>query len=159
MASEGFADPGVTGLEDVVVRNLRPADLDRVVKIDEQITGRSRRAYFEKKVEEALALSGIRISLGAEVDDHLVGFLLARLYYGEFGLPEPTAIIDTVGVDLGYRGRNVGTALFAQLETNLGALGIEKIQTHVDWEYQGLIGFLAAKGFAPAPFLTLERRL
>lgn len=159
MASENHGDPGVTGTEHVIVRNLRPADLDRVTRIDELITGRSRRAYFEKKVEEAIALADIRISLGAEVDDHLVGFLLARLYYGEFGLPEPSAIIDTVGVDPEYRGRSVGTALFEQLSTNLRALGIEKIQTHVDWEYQPLIGFLAAKGFAPAPFLTLEKRL
>jgi len=142
---------------EVVVRNLEPADLDRVVRIDELVTGSRRRGYFEKKVEEAL--SGIRISLGAELDDHVVGFLLARLYYGEFGLPEPKAIIDTVGVDPDYGGRGVGRALFDQLETNLRGIGIEAIRTHVDWRYQPLIGWLAGRDFAPAPVITLEKRL
>lgn len=148
-----------TTTQKVLVRNLRTDDLDRVVRIDELVTGTRRRAYFEKKVEEALALSGIRISLGAEIDDHLVGFLLARLYYGEFGLPEPKAIIDTVGVDPAYGGKGVGGALLDQFETNLRGIGIEAIQTHVDWTYQSLIGFLGARDFSPAPVLTLEKRL
>jgi ribosomal protein S18 acetylase RimI-like enzyme len=149
-------DSGLTG---VVVRNLRAADLDRVVRIDGKSTGRSRRDYFQKTIDEATALSGSRISLGAELEEQLIGFLLVRIYHGEFGLPEPKAVIDAVGVDPEYRSRGVGMALLERLEEELRELEIEVVQTHVDWQYLDLIGFLGHAGFEPTPVVTLEKRL
>jgi hypothetical protein len=35
---------------------------------------------------------------------------LGRLYYGEFGLPEPVAIVDSIGVHPELKGRHVGRA-------------------------------------------------
>lgn len=154
-----FLPPGHTGLEHVTVRNLRPADLDAVVRVDGRVTGHARPEYFQKKLEEALRDTGIRISLAAETEGCFAGFLLGRLYYGEFGRPEPVAIVDTIGVDPDFRGRKVGTALFDQLERNVRAMGIERIQTQVDWKYQDLIGFLGRSGFRPAPALCLEKPL
>jgi len=154
-----FSEPGSTSLDHVVVRDLNLADLDRIVRIDALEVGRSRREYYVKKLGEAVTESGIRISLAAEVDGELAGFILGRLYYGEFGLPEPAAIIDSIGVDPLYRGRQIGRALLAQLETNLRGLGIESIQTQVAWNHFGLLRFLAADGFEPAPVLCLQKRL
>jgi len=37
------------------------------------------------------AETGIKVSLAGELDDCFCGFLLARVYYGEFGAPEPVA--------------------------------------------------------------------
>jgi ribosomal protein S18 acetylase RimI-like enzyme len=157
--NELFREPGVTGLENVVVRDLRVGDLEAIVRIDARLSGRHRREYFQKKLGEATRESGIRISLVAEIDGSVAGFLLGRLYYGEFGLPEPTAIVDSIGVDPGRKGQGVGTALMRQLETNLRAIGIESIQTQVEWLQAGLLGFLASEGFRPIPTLTLEKRL
>ena len=81
------------------------------------------------------------------------------MYYGEFGVPEPFATIDTIGVDPDFGGRKVGSALLDQLETNMRGIGVETIQTQVDWKYQELIGFLASRDFRPAPVLCLEKRL
>lgn len=156
---EIFREPGVTGLEGVSVRDLRAADLDAMVRIDARIGGRSRREYYQRKLEEATRDTGLRISLAAETEGTFAGFLLARLYYGEFGVPEPLAIVDTIGVDPELRGRHVGAALFSQLETNLRAVGIERIRTEVDWDRFELLGFLAARGFRPAPSLVLEKAI
>lgn len=152
-------EPGVTGLANVAVRDLRPGDLDAVVRIDARLSGRQRREYFQKKIAEATRESAIRISLLAELEGCVVGFLLGRLYYGEFGLPEPTAIVDSIGVDPDFRGRHVGSALIAQLEANMRAIGIETIQTQVEWRQSDLLGFLGAAGFCPVPTLTLEKSL
>jgi ribosomal protein S18 acetylase RimI-like enzyme len=156
---ELFQTPGSSTLDAVLVRNLELDDLEHVVRIDAKASGRSRREYYQRKLTEAVRESGIRISLAAELDGVFTGFLMGRLYYGEFGLPEPTAIIDSIGVDPEFRGRNVGQALMAQLETNLRGMGIESIQTQVDWQHFGLLGFLARVGFKPAPVLTLAKHL
>lgn len=162
MASERedlFREPGTTGLEGIDVRDLRSEDLDAVVRIDAHVSGRTRREYYQRKLAEATRESGIRISLAAETEGTFAGFLLGRLYYGEFGLPEPVAIVDSIGVDPKLRGRHVGRALLAQLETNLKAIGIETIQTQVDWNHFELLGFLRTLAFQPTPVLTLQKRL
>lgn len=152
-------EPGTTGFEHVLVRNLTPGDLDPVVRIDARAGGRSRRGYYEKKLVEAVGESSLKISLAAEVDGIMVGFVIGRLYYGEFGIPEPAAIVDSIGVDPDYRGKKVGAALMYQLEMNLKAVGIETIQTQVAWNQQELLRFMESQGFVPEPVLTLKKTL
>ncbi len=145
--------------QQVPVRILREDDLDAIARIDQHIVGRSRRDYLEVKLREALHDTRLKVSLGAEVDGILVGFLLGRLYYGEFGIPEPVAIIDTIGVDPGMRGTGIGHALMDQFKTNLRAVGIEAIQTQAAWNEWDLLRFLGGVGFEPAPRVFLEARI
>lgn len=159
MDEDWTSEPGVTGLEGVLVRELNLRDLEGVVRIDLRRSGRSRHEYYARKLQEAVGESGVRISLAAEIDGRLVGFMLGRLYYGEFGVPEPTAIIDSLGVDPDYKGQHVGAALLAQLETNLRGFGIETVRTEVPWDHLDLLGFLGSHGFQPAPVLTLQKKL
>lgn len=156
---ETYQEPGVLETDAVSVRDLRPEDLDRVVRIDAQRSGRTRTEYYQRKFQEALKESSPRISLAAEIDGMLVGFLIGRLYYGEFGLPEPTAVVDSLGVDPEFAGKHVGQALMRQLTGNMRSLGIVSIRTEVDWNAQDIIGFMARQGFQPAPRLCLELRL
>ena len=159
MTDDIFREPGTTGLEGITVRDLRPDDLEAMVRIDAQISGRSRREYYQRKIEEATRESGIKISLAAETEGMFAGFVLGRLYYGEFGLPEPVAIVDSIGVHPELKGRHVGRALFAQLESNLRAIGIESIQTQVEWNHFELLGFLRSLDFHPVPTLSLQKKL
>jgi ribosomal protein S18 acetylase RimI-like enzyme len=140
----------------ISVRNLRKQDLEAVIQIDARITGRPRRGYFEVKLKQALADTGIVISLGGEVDGRLAGFLLARVYQGEFGTMEPVAVLDTIGVAPLAARRGVGRALLAQLRANLLALGIERIETEVSWDDQQLLSYFHHAGFRPAPRLCLD---
>lgn len=144
--------------ERVLVRVLSADDLDAIVRVDRRIVGRSRRDYLRQKLEEALRDSRIMVSLGAEVDGNLVGFLMGRLYYGEFGVAEPVALLDTIGVDPERPRAGIGRALIDQFKTNLRAVGIEKIQTQAAWNEWELLGFLEASGFRPEPrvFLSAE---
>lgn len=141
---------------EIVIRNLRPEDCARLVRMDAQITGRTRQAWFEGKLRRALAESDVQISLGAEVDGTLVGAMLGALHYGEFGLPEPIAILDTVLVDRGMQRRGVARAILLQLVKNLRAFGIERLRTEVAWDDRELVGFFAHAGFRPVPSLVLE---
>lgn len=154
-----FREPGTTGLEAITVRELRAGDLEAIVRIDAGTTGRRRPEYYQRKLAEATRESGIKISLAAETEGMFAGFLLGRLYYGEFGLPEPVAIVDSIGVRPELKGRHVGRALFEQLETNLRAIGIETIQTQVEWSHFELLGFLKTLDFRPVPTLSLQKKL
>ena len=96
-----------TNLEEqtVVVRRLRPDDLEAVVALDAKNTGRKRDEYFKVKLEQNLAETGIQVSLAAELDGAFVGFLLARVFYGEFGTMEQVAVLDTFARCSGSCGR------------------------------------------------------
>ncbi len=148
--------PGALDTDRILVRSLRAGDLDAMVRVDQKIVGRSRRRYLETKLRDALEPGALKISLAAEEDGALAGFLLASLYYGEFGLPEPAAVLDTLAVDPERRGRKFGKALVRQLVTNLRALGIERVRTEVAWDQLELMGFLAHQGFAPSNRFCLD---
>ena len=139
----------------VVVRRLRPDDLEAVIALDARSAGRRRDEYFKLKLRQALADTGIQVSLAAELDGSLAGFLLARVYYGEFGITDRAAVLDTIGVRPELRGRHVGSALLGQLRTNLLGLGIERLETEVAWEALELIAFFHREGFRPAERLCL----
>lgn len=150
---------GELDTDHVLVRALRAEDLDAIVRIDRQATGRNRSTYYEGKVAAALQANAVHTSLVAELDDHVVGFMIARVYYGEFGRSEPTAIVDSIGVDRGYQRRKVGDALMRQLLMNLRALGVEHLESLVDWDQQELMQFFAHHEFKPAPRLCLRLSL
>jgi ribosomal protein S18 acetylase RimI-like enzyme len=142
--------------QDVLIRNLLPGDQHAVVSIDARSMGRMRTEFFKVKLRQAFADTSIAISLAAVCDGTVVGFLLARVYYGEFGRVDPAAVIDVLGVHPDFRGRHVASAMLEQLRTNLGALGIHTIQTEVAWDNPELLTFFNHEGFVPAKRLCLD---
>ncbi len=142
-----------------VVRALKPGDCARLVRMDQAVSGRNRTAWYEGKIRRALEDADVRISLGAEVDGIVVGALLGSVHYGEFGQPEPVAILDTVLVDPAFARRGIATAMLQQLLLNLAALRIERLRTEVSWDQFDLTEFFAKAGFVPVPRLVLELRV
>lgn len=140
----------------MITRTLQLDDQFRLVRMDKALTGRTREQWYAGRLKRSLTDSDVCISLGAEVDGTLVGALMGLLQYGEFGQPEPMAILDTILVDPAFRGRGIGRALLSQLTKNLRALHIERLRTEVDWTDHELTQFLAHAGFAPVPRLVLE---
>ena len=141
------------------VRIMRMDDLDAVVRIDAAATGRARPRYFELMLQRTLAMAGLQISLVAEREDRVVGFAIGSLYYGEFGMTEPTASIDAIGVEPASRRHHVAHALFEQLRRNVAAVGVTSIRTEVAWNDFDLLAFFRSEKFAPAARLCLERTI
>jgi ribosomal protein S18 acetylase RimI-like enzyme len=132
------------------VRGMRPEDVPDIVRIDRHITGRDRGEYVRRKLAETLTDSAIRVSLTARQDDAVAGYLMARVDLGDFGRTEPTAVIDTIGVDPAWAHRGIGHALVSQLFANLGALQVERVETIVAPRDHALSGFLYDVGFGPS---------
>jgi ribosomal protein S18 acetylase RimI-like enzyme len=145
--------------KDIEVRLLGAEDLEAVVRIDAQATGHPRRDYFRLRLERALIDTSVRISLAAVIDGSVVGFLLGSVFYGDFGIPEPMATIDAIGVEAARAKHGVGRALWRQLATNLKGMRIDRVETQVEWSSLELLAFFHKLGFRPASRLCLERAL
>lgn len=159
MNSQRTEDPGILETDAVLVRTMSETDLEAVVAIDARATGRRRPRYFQLMLQRATKQAGLQVSLVAELEGRTAGFLIASLYYGEYGVMEPSASIDAISVDPASRGRQVGHALMRQLRLNLGALHISTLRTEVSWDDSDLMAFFKREGFVPAPRLCLERKL
>jgi len=139
------------------IRPLKPSDLDRVVDIDRQITGRGRKVFFEKRLEAALADTDGFIAVAAETDGTLSGFAIARLQNGEFGVDHRVAVIDVIGVDPDSQSHGQGKLLLDGLTVKAKKLGITELKTQVSWHDNDLIQFFANADFLLAPSQVLER--
>ncbi len=153
------ADFGPLARDRIPVRSMVDGDLHAIIAIDHHITGRDRSAYFERKLEEALRESDVRISLVAQLDGRPVVFIMARVDLGELGRTDSAAIMDTIGVDPDYASRGVGRALLTQLLINLMTLRVDKVLTEVDWSARELLGFLDRCGFRPSSYLCFDRNI
>jgi GNAT superfamily N-acetyltransferase len=142
--------------ERVVLRAVHCGDLERLLQLDEQITGQSRRDWFERRLN--FVPGDVRFSLGAEVDGALVGAVLGSLRNGELGSAEPICVIDAVLVDRPFRGRGVAAVLLRRLAENLSGLGVSRWRMKVAWKLHALDYFLGDKGFLLSPRPPPERR-
>ena len=143
----------------VIVRSMREDDLDAVVAIDATSTGRRRPHYFRRMLERTVKEADFQISLVAEVDGVIAGCVIATLFYGEYGVMEPAASIDAVGVLHEYRRQHVARALVRQLRLNLSALRIDSLRTEVRWDDFELLRFFKSEGFSPGTRICLERSI
>ena len=156
MNSKPVDEPGMLETDSVPVRVMSERDLEAVVSIDAAATGRRRPRYFELMLERAVKQAALQVSLAAELEGCVVGFVIASLYYGEYGVSEPTASLDAIGVHPAYRGQHVARALLRQLRVNLAALHVTTLRTEVSWDDFDLLAFFKREGFSPACRLCLD---
>ena len=145
-------------LESVKIRRLQKSDLDAIVEIDEKVLGENRRNYWERKLELMNNRSS-QISLVAEVEGEVQGFILGDVSGWEFGVPETVGWIDTIGIDPAYQKKGLATALSRELIQNLKALRVETIYTLVSWNDWDLLQFFHAMGFTRGDMINLELKI
>lgn len=142
------------------MRVMRRDDLDAVAAIDELVSKLQRREYYDRKIESVtMNPHNINTSLVAEVDGKVVGFIMGDVYFGEFGIPETSGTIDTIGVHPDYQSRGVAHDLMDQFLTNMKAVGVSKIYTLVNWNDFALERFFARHKFQPSKRVNLELQL
>jgi ribosomal protein S18 acetylase RimI-like enzyme len=144
---------------ELLVRTLKASDLEDIIRIDANNFGEPRRDYYRLKLELAMAETSVRMSLGAELDGMLVGFLFGSVFYGDYGMPERVATLDTLGVHPDFARRGVATALWDQFIGNLKGLRVDRIRTQVPWSNWQLMTFFQKLGFAPGSHICIDRTL
>jgi len=145
-------------MENVKIRALRKEDLDAIVEIDERVLGENRRNYWERKLE-LMNNKASQISLVAELEGRVVGFILGDISGWEFGVPETIGWIDTIGVEPAYQKKGLATALARELVQNLKSFGVKTIYTLVSWNDWDLLQFFHAMGFSRGDMINLELKI
>ncbi|MFP4088133.1 MAG: GNAT family N-acetyltransferase [Desulfobacteraceae bacterium] len=144
----------------VTIRLMEAGDFDAVVEIDGKILKTSRPEYYEQKFEKLFQSKDyLPVSLVAEADGKVVGFVMGELYLGEYGIFQEEATLDTIGVDPDYRHQGVGEQLINEFVAHLRDVGVQKINTLVAWNDTNLIRFFSANRFSPSNTMNLERTL
>lgn len=143
----------------VAIRVMNEGDLEAITAIDCMYFGSERPEYYKEKLDAATRGAGINASLVAEVEGTVVGFVMGRLYTGEFGIPETTANLDTIGVHPMAGNKGVAGKLLEQFCDQMSKLGVTTIHTVVDWNDKNLMLFFHRSGFVPSKRLSLEFNL
>jgi len=140
---------------------MKAEDFDAVVAIDQKVLKATRPEYYETKFEKLFKSSDyLPTSLVAEGDNGaVVGFVMGVLYMGEYGIYQEEATLDTIGVDPDYQHLGIGKRLINEFLDHLKKLGVQKINTLVDWNDSKLIHFFSANQFNPSRSINLERSL
>jgi ribosomal protein S18 acetylase RimI-like enzyme len=148
-------------LSTIKIRLMQANDFDAVVGIDNKVLSASRKEYYELKFEKLFNSNDyLPASLVAEEEDGtLVGFVMGELYMGEYGIFQEGATLDTIGVDPEYQQRGIGEQLINEFVDHLRKLGVQKINTLVDWNDSKLIHFFSTNQFSPSKTINLERSL
>lgn len=152
-------DPNALSRDRVPCRSMQDADLAKIIKIDHALSGTDRTAYCTRKQREILHQSGVQVSLVTLQDGFVVGFIMARVDFGEFGHTSREAVMDMVGVDPMFQGQGIGQILMAKLIANLSILHVDTVRTEVNWDALGMIDYFRRTGFQPAQRLTLRKTL
>jgi len=145
-------------LENVKIRALKAEDMDAIVNIDERVLGEERKNYWERRLR-LMNHRSTQISLVAEVQGEVVGFILGEVSGWEFGVPETIGWMDTIGIDPAYQKKGVATALARELIQNLKAIGVRAIYTLVSWNDWDLLQFFHSMGFTRGDMINLELKI
>ncbi len=142
---------------DVSVRAIEPSDLPALMQIDEKLSSQTRKEYWDRRLEMA-ALRPPWMSLVAETDGRIAGFLFGWVAESEFGMSQPTAWVDLIGVDPPYRGRGIAHALIDRFVRSAEQLrGIQKVATLIDLAQADVREFFLRQGFHHGPMIQMER--
>ena len=157
--SSGDMRGGAASRRAINVRPVEMADLAAIVSIDEKLSGQTRKEYWLQRLEIA-TLRPPWMSLVAESDGRVVGFLLGWVGESEFGMAQPTGWVDLVGVDPSYRGRGVAQTLLQRfVDSGRELRAIEKVATLIDLGQADVREFFTRLGFHHGPMVQMEREV
>jgi ribosomal protein S18 acetylase RimI-like enzyme len=95
------------------------------------------------------------LSLIAEYEGHLVGFLLARLIYA--GLPMTgVAVMFFIAINPEYQAQGIGSLLINNLKSNCKAAGIKAVRALVPKDDTRMMQYFKKAGFSPSQIINLD---
>jgi ribosomal protein S18 acetylase RimI-like enzyme len=142
-------------LKDIVIRKLRAHDADDIVRIRKAITKESSSEEHRKAIAYE-AEKEDRVGFVAEHNNRVVGYMIAYIVYGGFGL-EKSAWIGFFGVEPKYMGSGIGKRLAKEIFDVIKDRGIKSIFTSVRWDSTDLLSFFKSLGFDRCEFINLKK--
>ena len=135
------------------VRQAILEDAPRITALDAEQTGVVKPGHFRRMLAECRPPQGV--SLVAEREGELLGYVLGEVRAWEFGSP-PTGWILAVAVAPECRGEGLGAKLVSEACRALSATGAKAVRTMVDRRSVEMLRFFRGAGFVAGPFMEME---
>ena len=149
----------------IAVRPMRADDAGDVRDLDQLILGDDRSATWDAHVARFLEISDYETLVHPPVGcfvarqgGRLLGFILAEMQAGEYGLPRGLWIV-AVGVHPDARRQGVGRMLVEQVVRQCKQTGVSDIYAVLRPEDARDIEFLSSCGLSQTPITVLGRRI
>lgn len=129
----------------VNIREMNEGDIDGVLAVDRKITAQDR-ALTYSTVPESFLGGQIDMSVVAEIEDVIVGFLLGRVVDSPFD-PVDIALIKVIGVDPACRRLHIGKMLVDAFMENCKKRGVDSVHAMVSVHDWWMLSFLRSLEF------------
>jgi len=144
-------------IEGLKIRKIKPEDAEELERIQSLITKSSSKTDFKKIIQEQLKKDK-DVSLVAEVNGKVVGYMISYMIYAGFGI-DKSAWIATFGIDPKFMGQGIGKRLAEETFKIYQKMGIKDIYTSVRWDSVDLLSFFKTLGFDRSEFINLRKEL
>jgi ribosomal protein S18 acetylase RimI-like enzyme len=137
------------------IRRMTSGDIDFIIALINKTTNVETHGVYQDLV--AYDIGGpLDLSLAAEAEDQMIGFVLARLEYVYVPLVE-VCLIHVIVVDPEYQRRDIGSALVSALSSHCHLKGISKIRALVRQGDDELQKFIEHLGFHPSSMVNWDK--
>jgi predicted N-acetyltransferase YhbS len=144
-------------MENLKIRKIKVEDASAISRIQTSITKSSASIDFKQVIEKQVRAEE-NISLVAEVDGEITGYMISYIVFGGFGL-EKSAWIATLGVHPKSMGQGIGKRLAEEILDVYRREGVSYIFTSVRWDSSDLLSFFKTLGFDRSDFINLKKEL
>ena len=142
----------------MLIRDATADDLDAIIRIDEQISGIEKSAYWHDAYTEYQRHLDSRFFLVAEQDGEVMGFIMGEIRAWEFG-SEPCGWVFAIGIKQEIALSGIGSSLLDKLCDCFRQKGVTKVRTMTAKQANELLSFFRSQGLMAGPYLQLEKDL
>jgi GNAT superfamily N-acetyltransferase len=144
---------------DLRVRPVETADLDQVIAIDADITGKIKTdSWYELFHRYGGGRSRQRLFLVAEAGGEIQGFIIGEVRDWEFGSP-PCGWVFGISVRPTARLAGIGTRLLEAICAGFRHAGVDKVRTLIGRDNSLVLSFFRSQAMMAAPVIPLEKDL
>jgi ribosomal protein S18 acetylase RimI-like enzyme len=141
------------------IRPVEAADLDQIIAIDSEITGKEKPDYWVELFHRyGAARSRQRLFLVAEAGGEIQGFVMGEVRDWEFGAP-PCGWVFGINVRSDARLAGTGTRLLEAICAGFRRAGVDKVRTLVARDNSLVLSFFRSQAMMAAPVIPLEKDL
>jgi len=145
------------GAPKIRIRPMEDEDIDSVLTIDRKITGVRRAATYTELITGDLG-GVLALSIVAEVDGVVQGFILARRVY-VVAPPTEVGLIQILGVDPDYQRRGIATKMVNALLDTCRSKKLNAVRIMINKRDNQLVGLFEHLGFRRGELVDYTKSL
>ena len=142
--------------DDIIIRKMKNSDITSIISLDKRISGVIRPEMWKSEITHYLDNNSI--SLVAEIQDQVIGFMIGTVHPWLFGI-ENGGWIEVLGVHPDHTAKGVGKKLGNELFKEFKAQKVKVVYTCVEWTSSDLLEFFRTLEMTKSNFITLMKQL